>query len=51
MLARAASPTPKDHDTLLHRLTAAYEQIIVRAHTSDIEVIGATLTPFVGSDY
>lgn len=51
MLARTANPTQKDHDELLHRMTAAYEQIIVRAHTSGIKVIGATLTPFVGSDY
>lgn len=50
-LARAGNATQKDHDTLLHRMTAAYQQIIVRAHTGGIEVIGATLTPFVGSDY
>lgn len=51
MLARSADPTQKDHDTLVHRMTAAYEQIIVRAHTSGIKVVGATMTPFVGSDY
>jgi len=51
MLARSPNPTEKDHDTLVQRMTAAYEQIIVRAHTSGIKVIGATLTPFVGSDY
>jgi lysophospholipase L1-like esterase len=51
MLARAANVTQKDHDTLVHRMTAAYEQIIARAHTSGIKVIGATMTPFVGSDY
>lgn len=51
MLARGANVTQKDHDVLLHRMTAAYEQIIVRAHTSGVKVIGATLTPFVGSDY
>ena len=51
LLARSANPAPKDHDTLFRRMTAAYEQIIARAHTSGIKVIGATLTPFVGSDY
>jgi lysophospholipase L1-like esterase len=51
MLARSNNPTQKDHDSLFHRMTAAYEQISVRAHTSGIKVIGATLTPFVGSDY
>jgi lysophospholipase L1-like esterase len=51
MLARGADATQKDHDTLVHRMTAAYDQIMARAHTSGIKVIGATLTPFVGSDY
>jgi len=36
---------------LVRRLAAAYEQIITRAHTADIKVVGATLLPFVGSNY
>ena len=51
MLARAPTSSPQDHNTLVQRMTAAYQQIIVRAHSSGIQVIGATLTPFVGSDY
>ena len=51
MLARKQDVTQKEHDTLVHRMAAAYEQIIARAHTNDIRVIGATLTPFVGSNY
>ena len=33
------------------RVLAAYEQIIARAHAHGIRVIGATITPYVGSDY
>ncbi len=35
------------HDALVHALTAAYAQIVTRAHAAGIEVYGATLTPFV----
>ena len=40
-----------DHDALVRRIIAAYQQIIVRAHTHNIRVIGATLLPFAGSDF
>jgi lysophospholipase L1-like esterase len=30
---------------------AAYEQIITRAHTDNIRVIGATILPYAGSRY
>ena len=30
---------------------AAYEQIIARAHAHGLRVYGATITPYVGSDY
>jgi lysophospholipase L1-like esterase len=30
---------------------AAYQQIIARAHAHGIRVFGATITPYVGSDY
>jgi len=33
------------------RILAAYEQIVARAHTHDIKVIGATIQPFVRSSY
>jgi len=32
-------------------MIAAYEQIITRARTDGIKVIGATILPFVGSGY
>ncbi len=50
-LARAGEATPADHASLLHRLQGAYEQIVVRAHAQGIEVIGATILPYTGSDY
>jgi len=36
---------------LVRRILAAYQQIIVRAHSHGIKVIGATITPYTGSDY
>jgi lysophospholipase L1-like esterase len=50
-LARAGSATPAEHATLLHRLEGAFEQITARAHAEGIKVIGATILPYVGSDY
>jgi len=35
------------HGEMVRRITAAYEQMIVRAHAHDITVIGATIMPFV----
>ena len=39
------------HARLVHRMEGAYEQMILRAHTHGIRVIGATITPYMGSDY
>src|ERR1039458_3077590 len=35
----------------LQQLTGAYKQIIEQAHTHGIQVIGCTLTPFLGAPY
>ena len=51
VLAREGDASRSEHDELVRRILAAYEQIITRAHTHNIKVIGATLTPFVGSNY
>jgi len=51
MLARNGEASPNEHQALVRRMIAAYEQIIVRAHTAGITVIGATMLPFVGSNY
>jgi len=51
MLGRGENVSQSSHDSLVQRMIAAYEQIIVRAHTANIQVIGATIMPFTGSDY
>ncbi|RDS81152.1 SGNH/GDSL hydrolase family protein [Dyella monticola] len=50
-MARAGDVSKADHDDLVHRIIAAYQQIIDRAHAHGIDVIGGTITPFAGSDY
>jgi len=40
-----------EHDALVHRIVAAYEQIVARAHAHDIRVIGATILPYTGSQF
>lgn len=50
-LSREPNSTPADHTLLVHRLLAAYSQIISRAHAHNITVIGGTVTPWLGSDY
>jgi lysophospholipase L1-like esterase len=51
MLTRDCSVTQAEHDAMVHRILAAYEQIVVRAHTHGVEVIGATILPYGGSNY
>lgn len=50
-LARNGEVPAADHATLVQRILAAYQQIVVRAHAHGLRVIGATITPFVGSGY
>jgi len=51
MLARSGEASPAERHELVLRMIAAYEQLIRRAHSQDIQVIGATIMPFTGSDY
>lgn len=51
MLARTGEVPRADHDALVHRIIGAYLQMISRAHTHNLKVVGATIMPFVGSDY
>jgi lysophospholipase L1-like esterase len=51
MLARTGEVPRAEHDALVHRIIGAYQQMIARAHTHNVKVIGATIMPFVGSDY
>lgn len=50
-LARTGEVSQAEHTTRTRRVIAAYEQIVDRAHAHGIRVIGATITPYVGSDY
>jgi len=46
-----ADAPPEGHAALLARLFQADEQFIARAREHGLKVFGATLTPYVGSDY
>lgn len=50
-LARTGEVSPAEHAAQVQRVLTAYQQIIQRAHAHGIRVIGATITPYVGSDY
>jgi lysophospholipase L1-like esterase len=50
-LARNGEVTPAEHTALVQRVLAAYQQIVMRAHAHGLGVVGATITPYVGSDY
>lgn len=48
-LTRNQTATEAQHTQLVHSLIGAYQQIILRAHAHGIKVMGATITPFMGS--
>jgi lysophospholipase L1-like esterase len=50
-LAISGEAPQADHDHLVARIIAAYQQIVERAHTHGLRVYGATITPYVGSGY
>lgn len=50
-LTRLGDVPAAAHSELVHRIESAYEQIISRAHDVSLEVFGATITPFLGSQY
>ena len=50
-LARDGEVSPAEHAALVSRVLAAYQQIVVRAHAHGLRVYGATITPYVGSNY
>lgn len=51
MMAREGAMPQAGHAALVQRILAAYQQIILRAHTRHIRVIGATILPYVGSGF
>ncbi len=50
-LARLAEVPAAQHAALVQRVLAAYAQVIARAHAHGLRVIGATITPYTGSNY
>ena len=50
-LARLAEVPEAQHAALVQSVLAAYAQIVARAHAHSIRVIGATITPYTGSNY
>lgn len=50
-LARLGEVPKSQHMTRVRAVLTAYEQIIVRARAHGIRVIGATIAPYVGSEY
>ena len=50
-LAREGEVSPAEHAAMVQRVIAAYQQIILRAHAHGLRVYGATITPYVGSNY
>jgi lysophospholipase L1-like esterase len=50
-LARNGEVAADQHQALVERVLEAYRQITERAHAHGLHVIGATITPYVGSSY
>jgi len=50
-LTRLGEVPIAEHEALVAHILTAYQQMILRAHAHRIEVIGATIMPYAGSDY
>ena len=50
-LAREREVSAEEHAALVSRVLAAYQQIVTRAHAHGLRAYGATIGPYVGSDY
>jgi lysophospholipase L1-like esterase len=50
-LARNGEVSSAEHVARVKEVLAAYQQIITRAHAHGLRVFGATITPYVGSNY
>ena len=50
-LSRKEPQPAATHTELVQRIEGAYLQMIARAHAHGIRVVGATLTPWMGSEY
>lgn len=50
-LTREGDVPEPAHKALVHRIISSYEQMITRAHAHGLRIYGATILPFVGSEY
>jgi lysophospholipase L1-like esterase len=50
-LTRLSDPPLGNHQALVQRVIASYEQVIARAHAAHLRVFGATILPYTDSDY
>ncbi|MGB8480418.1 MAG: SGNH/GDSL hydrolase family protein [Acidobacteriaceae bacterium] len=50
-LTRLGEVPIAEHEALVAHILAAYQQMVLRARAHGIEIIGATITPYAGSDY
>jgi lysophospholipase L1-like esterase len=50
-IARRQDATETGRSAMVQHILGAYEQIVMRARTHGIKVFGATILPYVGSDY
>jgi len=50
-LARNSEVIPAEHAALVKHVLSAYEQIVLRVRAHGLRVFGATITPYVGSEY
>jgi lysophospholipase L1-like esterase len=50
-IAMKGEVSAAEHGAHVQRIIAAYEQMIARAHAHGLRVYGATITPYVGSNY
>lgn len=51
VLTRDGPVTPEAHAALVEQMITAYRQIVIRAHSRGIKVIGGTILPYGGSKY
>jgi lysophospholipase L1-like esterase len=51
MLGRTGEVSEAKYDALVQRIIGAYEQIIYRAHAHQVQIFGATILPFTGSEF
>jgi lysophospholipase L1-like esterase len=50
-LARDGEVSAAEHAARVQQVLSAYQQIIARAHAHGLRVYGATITPYMGSNY